>query len=203
MILLTRFLCCLSVLLVACGPRHTIQKYAYLTEGYSPRTQPTSPASPAPPATAAKPPTTKSVPSTLVPVLAAPTGSMTALETTTVIRTALSYEGTPYRYGGMSSQGMDCSGLVYTAYQAVDRTLPRRAIDMAHTGKAVKQSNIQPGNLVFFDSKGGGRINHVGLVVSVEGKAITFIHASTSRGVRQDLLTDPYWQPRFRKAVAL
>jgi len=118
-----------------------------------------------------------------------------------IVQTALSYQGVPYRYGGTSRQGMDCSGLINVAYQAADRYVPRSSSQIAAEGDRVKLSKVIPGDLLLFSAKGGTRIDHVGLVVEVQGDEVAFIHATTSAGVRVDRLTDTYWDKRFRKAV--
>lgn len=196
-----------ACLLVACSPSRNIQKYSYLVEPSASQSGGTASlgALPAPPSPIFSP-KLEAKPVTLVEAKSAEPsgpGTLSRRDIQRVVRTALSYRGTPYRYGGMSSKGMDCSGLVCKAYQAVGRKLPRRAIDISRTGISVAMYQLQPGNLVFFDSKGGGRINHVGLVVSVSRSQVWFVHASTSRGVRQDNLLSDYWRPRFRKAIAL
>lgn len=123
-------------------------------------------------------------------------------EMTLVIETARSYLGTPYRYGGMSRLGVDCSGLMCLSYQSVNKALPRTSKAMADSGRTVGKEELEPGHLVFFDAKNGHNINHVGMVVASAGGEVQFIHASSSAGVRIDRLEDPYWSRRFRRAVA-
>ena len=117
------------------------------------------------------------------------------------IKVAKSYLGVPYVYGGTSRQGMDCSGLVYTAYGAVNTKLPRNSAAMAKTKPGISRNKLRKGDLVFFNSKNTPGINHVGMVVSVKGGNISFIHASSSRGVRIDQLNSGYWSNKFRKAI--
>lgn len=123
-------------------------------------------------------------------------------EMTMVIETARSYLGTPYRYGGMSRLGVDCSGLMCLSYQSVNKSLPRTSKAMADSGRTVAKEELEPGHLVFFDAKNGHNINHVGMVVASSAGEVQFIHASSSAGVRIDRLEDPYWNTRFRRAVA-
>lgn len=122
-------------------------------------------------------------------------------ETSMIIETARSYLGTPYRYGGMSRLGVDCSGLMCLSYQAVNKSLPRTSKAMAESGRTVTKEELEPGHLVFFDAKNGHSINHVGMVVASANGEVQFIHASSSAGVRIDRLEDPYWSKRFRRAV--
>ncbi|MEM6261381.1 MAG: C40 family peptidase [Bacteroidota bacterium] len=117
-----------------------------------------------------------------------------------LIKTAHSYIGTPYKYGGTSRKGIDCSGLVFLSYQSVKRKVPRSSSQLSKTGKVVKKGKISPGDLVFFSTGNGSRINHVGMVTKVRGREVTFIHATVSRGVREDTLDDGYWSKRYRKA---
>lgn len=176
-----------SLALTACGPGRAVQKYDYLTkdaERYNRDERKDD--SPARPSTS--------------PSRPAPANSESA--TDIIVKTALSYEGTPYKYGGTSRRGMDCSGLINASYQAADRYVPRTSSQMAAEGKKVTLNKVKPGNLLLFSAKGGSRIDHVGLVVEVDGDEIAFIHSTTSRGVRVDRLNDGYWDKRFRRAVA-
>lgn len=113
---------------------------------------------------------------------------------------AESYLGTPYRFGGMSRSGIDCSAFILSVYNAVMGTsLPRVAAAQALEGERVDKSDLKKGDLVFFSH--GSRISHVGMVhdVTPEGE-VRFIHAATSRGVMISPLTDKYWGPKFRFA---
>lgn len=114
---------------------------------------------------------------------------------------AESYLGTPYRYGGTTRRGIDCSAFVLSVFGAVaGMNLPRVAASQAQEGDKIEKENLQKGDLVFF-SHGNGRISHVGIVenVTAEGE-IKFIHAATSRGVMISSLNDSYWGPKFRFA---
>lgn len=118
-----------------------------------------------------------------------------------IIRYAKSYQGTPYKFGGTTNKGMDCSGLVYTSFKTEDIYLPRISSDMARKGKAVKIQNVQLGDLLFFKTnRNRNTINHVGIVVEINGKDIRFIHSSTSKGVIISSITESYWQRAFSEA---
>lgn len=118
-----------------------------------------------------------------------------------VIKEATSYLGTPYQYGGTSSKGMDCSGLVYTSYGKAGVDLPRSSSSMSQVGKKIRnKKRLKPGDLVFF-SYGGRSINHVGMVTKHSGGSILFIHSSSSRGVVISDLKAEHYQERFVKAT--
>lgn len=113
---------------------------------------------------------------------------------------AESYLGTPYRYGGMTRKGIDCSAFVLSVFGAtLGMNLPRVAAAQSQEGEKVDKSQLQKGDLVFFSH--GKRISHVGIVYDVtENGDVKFIHAATSRGVMISSLADSYWGPKFRFA---
>ncbi|MBW8362435.1 MAG: C40 family peptidase [Kaistella sp.] len=118
-----------------------------------------------------------------------------------LLNEAVTYLGTPYRYGGMTRKGIDCSAFVLSVFGvAAGKNLPRVAAAQAQEGDRVEKEDLQKGDLVFF-SHGRGKISHVGIVeeVTPEGD-IKFIHAATSKGVMISSLDDSYWGPRYRFA---
>ncbi len=119
-----------------------------------------------------------------------------------IITTALSFSGVRYKFGGTTKKGMDCSGLLYVSFRENEVLLPRISYEMAEEGKRIRLNNISKGDLLFFKtSKGKKKINHVGLVVAVDGDDIKFIHASSSRGVIVSSLREGFWNYAFVKAT--
>ncbi len=119
-----------------------------------------------------------------------------------ILTEAETYLGTPYRYGGTTRKGIDCSAFVLSVFgAAAGVTLPRVAAAQAQEGESIDKSELKKGDLLFF-SHGRGRIAHVGIVESItEEGDIKFMHSATSRGVMvSNLSKDSYWGPRYRFA---
>lgn len=112
------------------------------------------------------------------------------------VRRALRYLGTRYRYGGSSSRGFDCSGFTAYVYRQYGINLPHNSAAQYRVGKPVRRSELRPGDLVFFRTR-GRRISHVGIYIG-NGK---FVHASSARGrVRVDTLNSGYYRQRYAGA---
>lgn len=119
-----------------------------------------------------------------------------------IINTAMAYSGVRYKYGGTTKKGMDCSGLLYVSFGENDIPLPRISYQMADEGKKINLNKVTKGDLLFFKtSRKGKKINHVGLVVAVDGRDIKFIHATSSRGVIVSSLQEGFWNYAFVKAT--
>jgi len=105
--------------------------------------------------------------------------------------------GVPYRYGGTSRSGVDCSGLTYNIYQKVYRKkLPRSTSDLEKKGiKKISKHQLQPGDLIFFATSNSNKITHVGMYL----KDNKFIHASSSRGVVVNDLDEKYYKRTWKK----
>ena len=102
--------------------------------------------------------------------------------------------GTRYRSGGTSTDGFDCSGLMYYTFSSYDIKLPRSSVEMASYGLKIDAQNAQKGDLIFFKTRGSGRINHVGMVVEVLDGEIKFIHSATHGGVIISSTKESYYQ---------
>lgn len=115
-----------------------------------------------------------------------------------IIEYAKEFLGTSYRYGGTTSEGMDCSGLVYTSFLTEDILLPRSSRDMSLLGEALDIEEVSIGDLLFFQTDRRKKvINHVGLIVEIAKNAVFFIHSTNSRGVIISSMDEKYWREHF------
>jgi len=118
-----------------------------------------------------------------------------------ILKDAEKYLGAPYKYGGNTSSGFDCSGFTTKVFSENDLNLPRRSADQANFGQKIEIRSVRPGDLLFFSTSGGGRVSHVGIVhdISSDGE-VKFIHASTSKGVIISSLNETYWNKAYLHA---
>lgn len=115
-----------------------------------------------------------------------------------LVDAAMGFLGAPYRFGGFSIRGIDCSGLAKKIYQLFDIDLPRTANEQARVGMRVARSDLSEGDLLFFNTRRRG--GHVGIYIGNN----EFVHAaSRKRGVRVDNLDTPYFDKSFIRAVRL
>lgn len=105
----------------------------------------------------------------------------------------IGYLGVPYVYGGNDRSGIDCSGLTCQVYKSATKTLlPRSAYEQYGAGRAVPASELQFGDLVFFNTT--GRVpSHVGIYIEDD----LFAHASVTRGVTFSSLESTYYRKRY------
>ena len=114
-----------------------------------------------------------------------------------LIRMASDNLGANYRSGGTTKNGFDCSGLMYATFSSLDIKLPRSSHEMATIGTVVDVSQAQKGDLIFFKTRGGSQINHVGMVVEVNEGEIKFIHSATHGGVIISSTKEKYYEKNF------
>jgi len=117
----------------------------------------------------------------------------------TFFNDVIHYFGTRYRSGGQTPAGFDCSGFVRFMYdKAFNMHLPHSSQEMSSLGNKVAKDELQPGDLVFFQTR-GRHINHVGIFIGND----TFIHSSLSKGITEDKLKQGYFDKSFAGAVRL
>ena len=135
-----------------------------------------------------KPPVTDSEKSYRLPV-----ESKSRIDIPRMYRVIAKYMSVPYQNGGTGTLGLDCSGLAYVIYRDYDSTrLPLTVRTLWRLEKRVEYDDLTYGDLIFFkiDKR---KVSHVGIYLN-EGK---FLHASKTRGVAIDNLTEEYWAKRY------
>ena len=140
------------------------------------------------------PPPTPATPATppAIPREAAATDEREPGAGWTIVGTAMSLRGAPYRNGGADPAGFDCSGFVSYVFGRNGVPVPRTVADLYRAGTEVEARDLQPGDLVFFDTSGG--VSHVGIAIGGD----EFVHApSTSGEVRVERLGTSYWSRRY------
>lgn len=117
----------------------------------------------------------------------------------TLFLEAAAWVGTPYRAGGQTKKGVDCSGFTTSVYREVyQKKLARNSADMySHNCARIRRkSNLKSGDLVFFRTTKSKEITHVGIYL----KDNYFIHAATRGGVQVNRLDEPYYDQTFYRA---
>ncbi len=113
---------------------------------------------------------------------------------------ALSFLGVPYKYGGTSPKGFDCSGIIYYIAKNHNISTPRTAYGLAHYGTQVDRSQLKVGDLVFFSTRARRRYSHVGIYIGND----RFVHAPrTGYDVMVSSLKKPYYDKHFSGARRL
>lgn len=110
-----------------------------------------------------------------------------------VINIAEDQLGVPYRYGGTTPSGFDCSGFVRYVFSKVNVNLPRTSGEQYKVGKTVSKNDLKPGDLVFFANTYKSGISHAGIYVGNN----KFISATSSQGIAIASLSSSYWGPKF------
>jgi len=122
-----------------------------------------------------------------------------------IISYAKTFLGVPYRYGGSTPSGFDCSGFINYIFGNFGFSLVRSSFGLADLGETIALSNIQPGDLLFFKGSNinSSTVGHVALVVEVAPNTLKFIH-SANGGVRiENFVTSKYYTQRYIKAKRL
>ena len=119
-----------------------------------------------------------------------PSAAMGNVGGSTLVQTAMQYLGSPYRRGGTSRGGVDCSGLVYAVCRQHGISLPRTSRDMYGHGDPVSKQDLRAGDLVFFKNTYRSGISHVGIYIGNN----QFVHAvNPGRGVQITNLSSSYY----------
>ncbi|WP_078120837.1 C40 family peptidase [Thiosocius teredinicola] len=122
-----------------------------------------------------------------------PSGQQVSQERHEVVRVAADLIGTPYRYGGTTRRGFDCSGLVQYSHRQIGISVPRTTTSQWRNGRELQRQHLLPGDLLFFDL-GSRKAQHVGIY---EGDGL-FIHApSSGKRVGRASLDNPYWREQL------
>jgi cell wall-associated NlpC family hydrolase len=123
-----------------------------------------------------------------------------------VIEVGKTFLGIPYRWGGTSENGFDCSGFIKYIFEWFGINLPRTSREMANYGTYVSKNELQKGDLIFFTGRNmnSGVVGHIGIVVEVTNEAIKMMHSSSSQGVHiEDLNQSVYFSKRYITARRL
>ena len=117
-----------------------------------------------------------------------------------IVLEALGQIGRPYRYGGTSPDGFDCSGLTQYVYRQAGVAIPRSTKEQHVAGQVISLRDAEPGDLLFYRFSGGGKVDHVAVFLG-EGKAV---HApARNRTVIVAQVSDPAWTRRFVDVVRI
>ena len=119
-------------------------------------------------------------------------------EVARLLNIALRFGGVPYVWGGATPAGFDCSGFVQYVFGQIGVNLPRTADVQYELGRKVMKSDLQPGDLVFFETYEPGA-SHDGIYVGDD----RFVAANSGTGVVVAALSDPYWSGRYLGARRL
>lgn len=123
-----------------------------------------------------------------------------------VISVGKTFLGIPYRWGGTTENGFDCSGFIRHIFDWFGVSLPRTSREMANYGSYVRRNELQKGDLIFFSGRNlkRGVIGHIGIVVEVTSEAVKMMHSSSSKGVHiEDLNKSEYFSRRYMTARRL
>jgi probable lipoprotein NlpC len=120
-------------------------------------------------------------------------------EESLLMETVKKLYGVPYKTGGTSKKGFDCSGFTRYVFNQLGVALPHNSASQYAFGQKVARKDLQPGDLLFFITNGRS-ISHVGIYIGNN----TFVHSASGKGVVKTSLNDPYyWSKRFVGAKRL
>ncbi len=117
-----------------------------------------------------------------------------------IIDYASKFLGRPYRSGAKGPSAFDCSGFTSFVFRNFDISLSPSSRDQYRQGESISRDEIQPGDLLFFSGRRGGKtVGHVAMAVSVDDNGtVRFIHASNRGGIRHDVYPDRgYYSQRY------
>lgn len=122
-----------------------------------------------------------------------------------IISFAKTFLGTPYRYGGSTPSGFDCSGFINYIFGNFGFSLVRSSYQLAEFGETISLSNIQPGDLMFFKGSNvnSSTIGHVGMVIEVKDDVLNFIHSANGGVQITNFKTSKYYIARYVKTKRL
>lgn len=139
---------------------------------------------------------------------AMPTTDVEAIDTMSfadsLLQAAFIYKGVRYQYGGMSSNGMDCSGFICSVYRDLNKNVPHSSTSLSQIGEKIPADLLEPGDLLFFKGRSANSVGHVAMVSKIKDGLVYMIHASTSKGVIEEILQhNDYFMARwlFNKRV--
>lgn len=180
----------IALLISSCG----VLKWSEIPE--SPTSEHSIPSATNPPKNSTEEPKKPSSPSSSNTVKAPPRISKNLADRQKALLNVYSeWKGTPYRLGGVSKSGIDCSAFVQVAMADAFNTKTSRTTSTQRTeGEAIKKSELQTGDLVFFQT--GKSTWHVGIYLS----NMQFMHASVTYGVSVSDLSNAYWKRRYKYA---
>lgn len=130
------------------------------------------------------------------PVFSSPIAVLKPAETRdTIVDAALSYEGSPYIYGGIEASGFDCSGFIYRVFlQATGQAVPRTSTGLYAWAEPISYLEMQKGDLLFFNTT--GTVSHVAIYIG-NGRFIHSASEGPKTGVIISSLDEPYWKTHF------
>lgn len=118
-----------------------------------------------------------------------------------IVFTAKNYIGTPYKWGGTTKKGMDCSGLIYTSFTKNNVNIPRTTEGLTKVGKKIPLKKAALGDFLFFKTVKSKKTNHVAMVIENKNNNIKFIHSTTSKGVIISSIKEKYWRNSYTHTI--